>query len=86
MQYCIFLINSKEDYILNEVTKKNRKLLDITYPEDIIRLYRIVFLKILREHILNHFIQNNRQLIEFFNNYKQKMEDFHLVKNDLINL
>ena len=86
LQYCIFLIESKEDYILNEVTKKNRKLLDITYPEDITRLYRIVFLKILREHILNHFIQNNRQLIEFFNNYKQKMEDFHLVKNDLINL
>ena len=52
LQYCIFLIESKEDYILNEVTKKNRKLLDISYPEDIIKLYRIVFLKILREHIL----------------------------------
>ena len=86
LQYCIFLIESKEDYILNEVTKKNRKLLDISYPEDIIKLYRIVFLKILREHILNHFIQNNRQLAEFFNSYKQKMEDFHLVQNELIHL
>ena len=86
LQYLIFLIDSKEEYILNEVTKKNRKLLDITYPEDIIRLYRIVFIGLLRENILNHFIQNNKQLIEFFNNYKQKMEEFHLIKNDLISL
>ena len=86
LQYCIFLIDSKEEYILNEVTKKNRKILDVSYPEDIIKLYRIVFMGILRENILNHFIQNNRQLKEFFKSYKQKMEDFHLVKSDLINL
>ena len=35
---------------------------------------------------MNHLIKNNQQLIEFFNNYKQKMEDFHLVLNDLKNL
>ena len=86
LQYCIFLIEEKEEYILNEVTRKNRKVLDITYPEDIIKLYRIVFMGILRENILNHFIKNNQQLKEFFNNYKQKMEDFHLVESELKNL
>ena len=86
LQYLIFLIDSKEEYILYEVTKKNRKLLDVVYPEDIIKLYRIVFIGLLRDNILNHVIQNNKQLKEFFNNYKQKIEDFHLIKNDLIYL
>ena len=52
LQYCMFLIDYKEDYILNEVFKKNKKTLDITNTEDIIRLYRIVFIKILREKII----------------------------------
>ena len=86
LQYCIFLIEEKEEYILSEVTKKNRNHLDITYPEDIIKLYRVVFIKMLRENITNHFIQNNRQLKDFFNNYKQKMQDFRLSEHDLINL
>ena len=54
LQYCIFLINNKEDYILNDVFKKNKKVLDITNIEDIIKLYRIVFIKILRDQIINH--------------------------------
>ena len=37
LQYCIFLINNKEDYILNEVFKKNKKVLDITNIEGIIK-------------------------------------------------
>ena len=72
LQYCIFLIEEKEEYILSEVTKKNRNHLEITYPEDIIKLYRVVFIKMLRK--------------DFFNNYKQKMEDFRLSQHDLINL
>lgn len=42
LQYCISLIDSKEDYILNEVINENRDILDIIYPEDIKKLYRIV--------------------------------------------
>ena len=86
LQYCIFLIDNKEDYILNEVFKKNKKTFDITNTEDIIRLYRIVFIKILREKIINHTITTNSQLFDFFSLYKQDPSNFHIYESDLHNL
>ena len=86
LQYCIFLIDNKEEYILNEVLKKNKSVIDITNNEDIIRLYRIVFIKILREHIINHTITTNSQLFKLFSLYKQDISNFHLFESDLHNL
>ena len=86
LQYCIFLINNKEDYILNEVFKKNKKVLDITNIEDIIKLYRIVFIKILRDKIINHEITTNGDLLNFFKEYKQDPLSFHIYESDLKNL
>ena len=83
LRYCLFLIEKKEDYILNEVFKKNKKIFDITNVEDIIKLYKIIFIKILREEIINHSIKNNKQLINFFNEYRQDLSSFHITKSDL---
>ena len=83
LQYCMFLIDNKEDYILNEVFKKNKKTLDITNTEDIIRLYRIVFIKILREKIISHSITTNEQLLNFFSLYNQDPSTFHILESDL---
>ena len=86
LRYCIFLIENKEEYILNEVFKKNKKVLDISNIEDIVRLYRIVFIKILREQVINHVITTNSQLLEFFSLYKQDISNFHIFESDLHNL
>ena len=83
LQYCIFLIQKKEDYILKEVLKKNKEILDISNPEDIIKLYRIVFIKILRDKIANHSITTNAQLFTFFSEYKQDISNFRISKTDL---
>ena len=86
LQYCKFLIDKKEEYILNKVIKKNKEFLDITYPGDIILLYRIYFKKILEENILQNFIQNNAQLKDFFDSYYQSMKDLNIEMNDLLDL
>ena len=83
LKYCLFLIENKEDYILNEVFKKNKKIFDITNVEDIVKLYRIIFIKILREEIINHSIENNEQLLKFFSEYKQELSSFHILEADL---
>ena len=84
LQYCIFLWDNKEEYILNEVFKKNNKVLDIENIEDIIKIYRIIFINSLREKILNHMITRNNDLFKFFAEYKQSLSSFHLNENDLI--
>ena len=86
LKYCIFLINNKEDYILNEVFKKNKKYFDIISTDDIIKIYRIVCIKILREKIIEHIIVNNAQLLEFFNEYNLTMSSFHLIEAELTQL
>ena len=86
LQYCIFLIQKKEDYILKEVLKKNKDFLDIENPEDIIKLYRIVFMRIIREKITNHTINTNEKLLEFFSEYDQDISNFHISKTDLATL
>ena len=86
LKYCIFLYDNKEEYILNEVFKRNRKLIDITNIEDIIKIYRIVFINLLRKNITNHIITTNSQLFNFFKEYNQSLLSFHLSENDLINL
>ena len=86
LQYCIFLIKNKEDYILNEVFKKNKKYFDIINTEDIIKIYRIVCIKILREKIADHIITNNAQLLNFFSEYNLELSSFHITESDLNNL
>ena len=83
LQYCLFLDENKEDYILNEVFKKNKKIFNVTNIEDIVKLYRIIFIKILREEIANHSVENNRQLLKFFSDYKQELSSFHIIEADL---
>ena len=86
LKYCIFLINNKEDYILNEVFKKNKQYFDIINTDDIVKIYRIVCIKILREKITEHIIVNNAQLFDFFKEYNLSMSSFHLVEAELTQL
>ena len=83
LRYCIFLSENKEDYLLNEVFKKNKKYFDITNIEDIIKIYRIIFIKLLREKIINHTIDNNEKLLKFFKEYKQEPTNFHVLESEL---
>ena len=83
LKYCIFLINNKEDYILNEVFNKNKKNFDFISTGDITKIYRIVCMKILREKITDHIIENNAQLMDFFSEYNLNMSSFHLNESEL---
>ena len=86
LQYCLFLISIKEDYILNEVLKKNKKVINILYVDDIGKIYRIIFIRLLREKIINHNITSNEELLKFFSEYKQEISEFHITEQDLNNL
>ena len=84
--YCIFLINKKEDYILNEVIKNNCKILSISSEEEIRKIYTIVFKKKLIDSIHLELIINNSSLKTFFDNYHQTFKKYDLEIDVLENL
>ena len=84
--YCMFLINKKENYILNEVLKHNSKILNLTNEEEIQNIFSIVFKKKLVESIHLEIIKNNSSLKNFFDNYNQTYEKYGLEIEKLENL
>lgn len=76
LDYLIYLKEQKEDYIVNEVLKKNFKLLPLSSGEDLSRLINIFFMNKLRflvgmnsfngvEGLKAYFTQNKRTFEEF---------------------
>ena len=82
INYCMFLYNSKEEYILNEVIKANHSVLNLTSIEDIKSIYKIIFMKTLTDNI-NKNILNNNHLKLFFQQNGQKFQDYDIEKEEL---
>ena len=85
IQYCLFLINSKEDYLLNEVIKANDSVLSLSSVEDIKTINKIIFMRELNQSV-NRNIINNSHLKLFFEQNGQKYEDYDINPEDLDNL
>ena len=82
INYCMFLINSKEEYILNEVIKANDKLLNISSIEDIKTINKIIFMRQITEKI-NKYILNNNHLKIFFQQNGQNFHDYDIKEEEL---
>ena len=82
IKYCIFLLNLKEYYILNEVIKVNEYILRLSSIEDIKAINKIIFIRTLLEKI-NKVILNNNHLRIYFQQNNQKFEDYEINNEEL---
>ena len=86
LQYCVFLIENNENYLFQEVIRKNYDILQVTNAEEVLSLYIISFKKSLYNNIEQHLIYNNELLEEFFNAFNQKYTNFDIDKDKLESL
>lgn len=86
LHYCVFLIESDENYIFQEVIQKNYNVLQVTSAEEVLSLYKISFKKSLYDNIEQHLIYNNELLEEFFNIFSQQYIDYDIDKSKLESL
>ena len=86
LHYCVFLIESNENYLFQEVIQKNYNTLQVTSAEEVLSLYKIAFKKSLYDHIEQHLIYNNELLEEFFNIFSQKFSNYDIDENQLESL
>jgi len=82
IKYCIFLLNSNEEYLLNEVIKANHSMLNLSSQEDIKTIYKIIFMRKLAENI-NKTILNNNLLKVFFKQNGQNFEDYDIKEEEI---
>ena len=82
IQYCVFLLNSDEEYLLNEVIKANDSILSLTSIEDIKTINKIIFMRRLSENV-NKTILNNINLQSVFDQNNQKYEDYDIKEDEL---
>ena len=78
IRYCIFLIKIGENYLFQEVIRKNNNILRVISDEDIFILFRIWFKSELISQINQHLIDDEKTLEDFFKLYEQKFEDYNL--------
>jgi hypothetical protein len=78
IRYCIFLIKIGENYLFQEVIRKNNNILRVISDEDIFILFRIWFKSELISQINQHLIDDEKTLEDFFKLYEQKFEDYDL--------
>ena len=82
IKYCIFLLNSNEEYLLNEVIKANHSVLNLSSQEDIKTINKIIFMRKLAENI-NKTILNNNLLKVFFQQNGQNFEDYDIKEEEI---
>ena len=78
IRYCIFLINIGENYLFQEVIRKNNNILRVSSDEEIFILFRIWFKSELINKINQRLIDDEKTLEDFFKLYEQKFEDYEL--------
>ena len=82
IRYCIFLLTSNEDFLLNEVIKANESVLNLSSQEDIKTINKIIFMRRLSENI-NKTILNNNHLKNYFIKNEQKFEDYDIKEDEI---
>ena len=82
INYCMFLLKQKEFHILNEVLKNNNNLVNFSSIEDMKKIYKILFMKILYHKLLNDRISNFETLKNIFFNYDQNFDDYNIKQEE----
>ena len=78
INYCIFLIKQRENYLFQEVIRKNYNVLKVSGEEEIFALYRIWFKSTLIIEVNQYIINNNKSLEEYFRANGQQIKDYNL--------
>ena len=79
----IFLIKVGENYLFQEVIRKNNHILNITSDEEIFILFRIWFKIQLILEVNQQTISDQQTLEDFFKLYEQELEDYNLEIKEL---
>jgi CRP-like cAMP-binding protein len=83
LDYCMYLISQKELHIFNKVKNKNMSILPIESETEIINIYKVFFMKKLKEAILSDLVPDIKSLINYLKNYGFKLQDFNIKIVDL---
>ena len=83
LNYCNYLHNNKEDYLLNKVLQSNYESFPILSIEDVLKINNVLFKQSLCDKINIEAITTNKQLLNYFKEYNQKYENFNLNQKEL---
>ena len=78
IDYLMFLIKKKENYIFNEVIKKNENILRINTELEVKSIYKVLVLRKLKQKIIHQSISNIDSLITYLEKLGCKLDDFDL--------
>ena len=78
LDYCMNLIIQKENYIFNKVKNRNMKIISIDSENEVIGIYKVFFVKKLKEAIQQDFVPDIKTLIKYLKNYGFKLQDFNI--------
>ena len=74
----MYLISQKEYYIFNKVKNRNMEIMSINSESDVISIYKIFFMKKLKEAIIHDLIEDTKSLIKYLKQYGFKLQDFNI--------
>ena len=83
INYCMFLLKKKEPYILDEVIKANSNFVNFPSVEDVKKIYKILFMKILRHKLISKRISNIETIKNLFLNYDQNFDDYNIKEEEI---
>ena len=83
LDYCMYLISQKENYIFNKVKNRNMKIISLNSESEVISIYKIFFLKKLKEAILGEKVPDTKSLMKYLKNYGFKLQDFNIKISNL---
>jgi hypothetical protein len=79
----MYLISQKENYIFNKVKNRNMKIISLNSESEVISIYKIFFLKKLKEAILGEKVPDTKSLMKYLKNYGFKLQDFNIKISNL---
>ena len=83
LDYCMHLICQKEYYIFNKVKNRNMKIISISSESEVISIYKIFFMKKLKEAILGEKVPDTKSLMKYLKTYGFKLQDFNIKISNL---
>ena len=83
LDYCMYLISQKENYIFNKVRSRNMKMIALNSETDVISIYKIFFMAKLKKAILGDKVPDIKSLMVYLKNYGFKIQDFNIKVSDI---
>ena len=86
IDYLLFLLEEKEIFIFNEVIKKNADALMINSENEVKSIHKILFLRKLKQRIVNQLFPNIKSLYKYLEKSVYKDEDLGIQIEELIKI